>query len=279
MKKVANLAAPNAKDRSLVKLAKVVKAYIASSNQLISSAKSSASSNRNQASQLQLNQSARNINEIIPVLIPALKTFQNFQKDLVSQISLINAAKEAIQPGISFIISSKAAIPTIGDGAVQSQLSASTLKNEEDLKSLEKALKLADELKSDENQIDNALDSIKNIQRDLALVRHTPNQLGINSPESAQAELFSVAFSIQNTITDLVNSANQGDSKQMAQVATDAVMALNALSLATQGYIASGADGDLSAAMLDAASGVADTLSSLIMGIYPRSYDGLYAFK
>ena len=267
MKKAANLAAPNAKDRSLVKLAKVVKAYIASSNQLISSAKSSASSNRNQASQLQLNQSARNIKEIIPVLIPALKTFQNFQKDLVSQISLINAAKEAIQPGNSFIISSKAAIPTIGDGAVQSQLSASTLKNEEDLKSLEKAVKLADELKSDENQIDNALDSIKNIQRDLELVRQTPNQLGINSPESAQAELFSVAFSIQNTITDLVNSANQGDSKQMAQVATDAVMALNALSLATQGYIASGADGDLSAAMLDAASGVADTLSSLIMGI------------
>ncbi|KAJ3091552.1 Talin-1, partial [Quaeritorhiza haematococci] len=270
LRKAANSAAgPQARDRALGKLAKAVKDSITSSNQLIMAAKSVAASNRNQQSQLALNQAARKVNETTPMLVTAMKGYLGKTDDLTNQIKLINAAKQFIVPVEAMVSAAKVAAPTTGD-AGQTQLLTAAKQVNDDLRAVEKAFRLADEL-SQQLQLESALISVKGIQKELQSVQEgqpAPSSSTAQpmSAEHAQQELASMASSITNAIGQLAAAASQKNEKFMGIAATDAVMALQALSVAAQGYAAMVGEEevDLKSQMLNAANGVASTMSSLL---------------
>lgn len=261
VQRTANVAAgSHVRNRVLFKLAQAVKDAIASSNQLISAAKAAAPSNRHQSSQLQLNQAARKVNEILPQLTAAVQAYQKNPDDLICRVKLVNLSKQMVLPGFAFVSISKLSSPTIGDSICQSQLLNTARQSEEDIRALERSQKIAEQINS-ELQVDSALRSIKNIQKDLMAAQ----EIGFDTnSETSPLELFSVASSIQQTISQLASAAAQQNERNTDFAATDAVMALQALSMAAQGFAAVESDIDFKQQILGAASGVADTLSSLI---------------
>ncbi|KAJ3396785.1 Talin-1 [Lobulomyces angularis] len=253
------------KGRAFYKLSKAIKDVLSSSKQLISASKGSAPSNRNQASQLQLNLSARKVNETLPAIISSLKSYSNKPDDLISQTKLTASAKQALNPGYLCITTAKASGPSIGDVVAQSQLLSTAKQHEDALNYLEKMVKLVEELNAD-GQIDNAIKSIQSIQKELTVVQLPSTAIDFQplNTEDAQLELYSVANSIQNTITLIAETAAKGNERQTGIVVTDAVLALQSLSMAVQGFAATEEDVDLKDMLFNATSSVGDTLCALI---------------
>ncbi|KAI8851508.1 hypothetical protein BC829DRAFT_488095 [Chytridium lagenaria] len=205
---------------------------ITSQNQLILAARNAAASNRNQASQIQLNQSVKKVAEMNPVVVSALKAHSANSND----IALVNAAKVAA--------------PTAGEASSQSHILNLAKLAENDIENLEKVSRLADEISAG-LRLESALFTAEAINEELqcdevefgrvsvAGIPHEPF-----SVETAHAQLVTTAKEIQLSITALA-------------AASSMVQSAGAL----RGF---GMDDDLKFSMQSAANNVASTLASLI---------------
>jgi talin len=196
-------------------------------------------------------------------MISAVKSFLNAPSDIMAHTKLIHAAKPCLQPGFALIESAHIANPSIADTVVQASLAKSAKQTEDNLFNLDKLLKLIDDLNSS-YQMENAMMSIKSIQKDLVVQESTGFNSLYATSELAQADLFGVAASIQSTIAMLAETAAKGNEKEAGMIATDAVLALQSLSMAVQGYAATEEDVDYRDQLLDATAGVGDTLIDLL---------------
>jgi hypothetical protein len=196
-------------------------------------------------------------------MISAVKSFLNAPSDIMAHTKLIYATKPCLQPGFAFIESAQIANPSIADTVVQSSLAKSAKMTEDNLFTLDKLLKMIDDLNSS-YQMENAMMSIKSIQKDLIVQESTGFNSMYATSELAQADLFGVAASIQATIAMLAETAAKGNEKEAGVIATDAVLALQSLSMAVQGYAATEEDESFRDQLLDATSGVGDTLIDLL---------------
>jgi talin len=238
-------------------------------------ARAAAPSNRNQGLQLQLNQSARKVNETLPPMISAIKSFSNAPSDLMAHTKLIHAAKPCVQSGFALVECSNIANPSIADTVVQSSLAKAAKTTDDNLHNLDKALKLVDDLNST-YQMDNAMMSIKSIQADLIVQDSTGFNSMYATSELAQEDLFGVAASIQATIAMLAETAAKGNEKETGTLATDAVLALQSLSMAVQGFAATEEDESFRDQLLDATSSVGDTLIDLMAAAKEMAAGGTY---
>ncbi|TPX69668.1 hypothetical protein SpCBS45565_g02300 [Spizellomyces sp. 'palustris'] len=267
LREATNTAAgPQLRGKAFQKLIKAAKDTVASSNQLISVSRTVAQSNRNQASQLQLNQAAKRVTEMIPSLASALKTSANEPENLVAQMKLIEAAKKFITPGNSLVASAKVAAPTTADVAAQGSLLSSVKQCADDIRDLEKAFALAEEASAG-LELESALYSLKAYHDELMAASSNPDvlvPLDGYSVETSQMELLGAVKSLQHTITQVLGAVQQGNEKITGTAATDAVAALQALSFAALALSAAESDLVLRRDLLGAANGVANSLSSLL---------------
>ncbi|KAJ3281672.1 Talin-1 [Borealophlyctis nickersoniae] len=265
---VNDAAGPQLVVKAFQKLNKAVKDAIASSNQLISASRTIAQSNRNQASQLQLNTAAKRVAETTPTLVGALKNSNAMPDDQVSQMKLVQCAKQLVSPGNALVAAAKVAAPTTADSAAQTGLLTAAKQNGDDLRNLEKAIYIAEEVTAG-LELRNALESLQLIQVDIA---DAVNSVAAMEPiegfsaESAQLELLGSVKSLQSTISQLLSGAAQRNERVTGTAATDAVGALQTLSFAAFALTAEEPDLDLRRQLLDAARAVADALELVIGG-------------
>ncbi|KAJ3182603.1 Talin-1 [Gaertneriomyces sp. JEL0708] len=267
MRDAANVAiGAQLRTKAFNRLVKAARDAIASSNQLISASRTIAQSNRNQASQLQLNQASKRVTELIPALSTAMKTSATEPGNLVAQSKLIEAAKKFIQPGNSLIGSAKVAAPTTAESSAQSNLVTAINQNSVDLHNLQKAMALAEEA-SVGLELESALVSLEAYQKELLAASANPGgliPLEGYSTDVSQMELLSAIKALQESVFQLASGVQQSNSKIAGTAATDSVAALQSLSFSALALAASEGDPNIRRDLLRAANGVADALNTLL---------------
>ncbi|KAJ3025177.1 UNVERIFIED_CONTAM: Talin-1 [Siphonaria sp. JEL0065] len=259
--------------KTLQRLNKAVKDALASHNLLISAAQVSASSNRNQATQIEFNQQVKLISDFATTLTGTLKAHSLDPENLVSQSNLLIEAQKIIPAMTSLIQAARTIAPTIGDVSAQAHLLSLVNQNAADLTTLEKAVGVAEDVCSD-LRLQSALFSVESIQNDLNSTEEHAVPLftkaHIISLEDLSHE--SIPFKIEKSVKDIQSSIEtlseailMGDEKVIGQSASEAVVALQAINFTTSMMSSSlASDLDFKLSMKTAASGVAGTLAALI---------------
>ncbi|KAI9103042.1 hypothetical protein DFS34DRAFT_671082 [Phlyctochytrium arcticum] len=263
LRDAANMAAgPQLRVRALQRMIKAARDAVSSSNQLISASRTVAQSNRNQASQLQLNQAAKRLTELIPGLSSTMKTSANEPDNLVAQLKLIEAAKKFISPGNQLVATAKVAAPTTADIAAQTSLMAAQKQFAEDIRILEKSYELTEEA-SEGLELQSAMYSLDAYHAELLSACENPEALvpleGY-SVEASQLELLSAVKAMNTSISQLVSGVHQGNERIAGTAATDSVSALQTLSFASLSLAAFEPELNLRQELLNAASKVIDSL-------------------
>ncbi|KAJ3168398.1 Talin-1 [Geranomyces variabilis] len=267
-------AGPQLRAKAFGKLVKAVRNCVASSNQLISASRSTAQSNRNQASQLQLNQAARRVTELTPALSTAMKTSANEPDNLVAQMKLMEAAKKFLVPGNTLLANARIAAPTIADAAAQTGLQNAVNQISEDLVKLEKAYAHAEEASAG-LELESAMHSLVAYQQELRAAVANPAALQTPAERAeaglpsigeggGQTELLAAVRSLQTDLAQLAGGVQQGNEKTAGQAATDAVAALQALSFAALALASAEEDVGFRKELLGAANMVTGALSNLL---------------
>ncbi|RKO94095.1 talin 1 [Blyttiomyces helicus] len=259
-------AGPHLRVKAFQKLQKAIKDTITSSNQLISASRTVAQSNRNQGSQLQLNQAAKRVAEVTPTLVTALKTALSNPDDSVSQSKMMQATKQILSPANALVSAAKVAAPTTADSAAQAGLLTAAKQNADDLRALEKAFRLAEEANAG-MELQNAIESLQGIEDELLAALQNQNALVAAdgfSLEATQMELTGAIKSVQSSVAQLLSGAMQGNDRIAGTAATDAVAALQTLTFAAMSLAASEDDLDLRSKLLDATRNIAAALAMVI---------------
>ncbi|KAI9331954.1 hypothetical protein BDR26DRAFT_1010745 [Obelidium mucronatum] len=262
--------------KTLQRLNKAVKDVLASHNLLISAAQVSASSNRNQASQIEFNQQVKLISDFSSTLTSTLKSHSLDPENLISQSNLLIEAQKIIPAMSSLIQAARTIAPTIGDVSAQAHLVSLVNQNATDLSTLEKAVAVAENVCSD-LRLQSAIFSVESIQNEL--LNSSEEQLHITplfskahvvsledlNKESIPWKLEKSVRDIQSSIETLSEAILIGDEKVIGQSASEAVVALQAINFTTSMMSSAiGSDFDFKFSIKAAASGVAGTLAALI---------------
>ncbi|KXS11309.1 hypothetical protein M427DRAFT_505616, partial [Gonapodya prolifera JEL478] len=152
------------KDSAFDRLAKASRNAVASVTQLTMAAEGAAISNRNQTSQLQLNQVTKIISEMSPSIISAVRANRRDPTDSTLQVDLIAKAKSIVAPASNLIAAAKTAATTTGDGSIQTQLVSCAKQTMNDLKALKMTLDLA-EVAVKGSEITDAISTINEVRK------------------------------------------------------------------------------------------------------------------
>ncbi|KAJ3073819.1 Talin-1 [Podochytrium sp. JEL0797] len=266
--------------KTLQRLNKAVKDVIGSHNLLINAAQSSASSNRNQTSQLEFTQQVKHISEFSLVLASTVKAHSLDPENLMSQSNLLIEAQKIIPAMNSLIQAARGVCPTVGDISAQAHLSSLVNQTTADLAALEKAVSSAEDICSG-LRLQSAIFSVGSIQSELNSTEEhhvalfsksrllSANEL---NNESIPLKLDKCVKDIQLSIETLTDAIATGDAKVIGQSASEAVFALQTINFTTSLMGTSlGSDLDFKLSIKNAASGVADTLAALISSAKSRT--------
>ncbi|KAJ3111737.1 Talin-1 [Phlyctochytrium bullatum] len=268
----ASACGPQLQFNALQRLNKALKDSVASQNQLIIAARNAASSNRNQASQIQLNVAMKKVTDFNQTLALAVKAHSSNSNDVVSQCNLISAAKQLIPALSNLVNAAKTAAPTAGETALQSHLQNLAQLAENDLLSLDTACRVADELSSG-LRLESALYTAEAIQLDLDGSGQGLARLSVSSRmqasevvsvEIAHSQLISNAKEIQQSISLIASATLEKNERSAGIAASEAVSALQSIVQSATALKSAEIDDDLKSSVQLAANNVAHTLASLI---------------
>lgn len=209
--------------RAFQKLAKAAREVISSCNQLTSAGNSAAPSNRNQASQISLNQASRRVGEIAPNSITAIRDYLYDRDNAQKQLALLNTSKQLVTPCKNMCACAKTAAATTGDTSAQTQLLLSAKHTGEDLKQLQLALEGVEEVSAG-LELEMAIAMVQQLRDDICHVKENKGELVPRVGQTidmAQIELSSSIKPLSNAITQLCNSASQGAEKYTGNAARD----------------------------------------------------------
>ncbi|KAJ3195929.1 Talin-1 [Irineochytrium annulatum] len=262
---------PKLQYNALQRLNKAVKDSLTSQNQLILASRNAAASNRNQASQIMLNQSIKRMADITPIVASAMKTHTYSPTDVVAQSNLIAAAKQLLPATESLVSAAKTAAPTAGEAASQTHLLNLAKLAANDVEHLEKVVLMAEEVSSG-LRLESALCIAESMQVELEgsivdLQQVGSIALAIQEPyttETAHVKLASLAKDIQSSIAAMAIASSSGNERTTGFAASSAITALQSMVYAAGSLKGTSMDSEMHLSMKNAASGVATTLASLI---------------
>jgi len=237
---IASSDSDSLRTRAFQKLAKAAREVISSCNQLTSAGNSAAPSNRNQASQISLNQASRRVGEIAPNSITAIRDYLNDRENTQKQLALLNTSKQLVTPCKNMCACAKTAAATTGDAAAQTQLLLSAKHTAEDLKQLQLALESVEEVSAG-LELEMAIAMVKQLEDDICHVKENRGELVPRVGQTidmAQIELSSSIKPLSNAITQLCNSASQGAEKYTGNAARDLANYLQGVEICCKNLIA-----------------------------------------
>ncbi|KAI3637909.1 hypothetical protein MIR68_004558 [Amoeboaphelidium protococcarum] len=259
----------NAKKKALGTLAEASKRFAGSVTQLIGAAKKAGPSNRNQASQIQLNTVGKQTADNVSDLIYATKAHLKAVDDTGLQSKLIQSAKGVVGIASNFVVAAKSVASTTGDISAQQSLSGAIKQHETDLENLTNAIALAEaaisgsEYVTGMKAIKAALEDIMNGQEKLAKGQlRAP--LG-QSQETAATGILDALKIINPGLLTLVNSANQNNESACGSAVLDTTSAFQSWAsyIKTLAALSIG-DPDVQRGLFEAAAELAGDLEKML---------------
>ncbi|XP_066931569.1 talin-2-like isoform X1 [Clytia hemisphaerica] len=264
-----NAATQNALKKKLIKrLENAARQAVASSTQLITASKAAGPTNKNPASQQQLSDSCKPVNDQCHDLIASIKDSQKYPDHQKAQLGLITASKNFIPPGNKLVANSKAAVPTVADNAAALQLTKSGKNTQVALDELRSAADKAAEA-CGSLEIDEALNAVKILEEEIREMREAANhgQLRPLPNDDADEKALEVAGSAKTVganMAQLLTAAAQGNDSYTGIAARDTANALKALTNAVRGVAATSGEPSDQQAILKAAQVVMNKSAQLI---------------
>ncbi|KAJ3413726.1 Talin-1 [Chytridiales sp. JEL 0842] len=259
---------PRLQQKVFSRLGKSLKTAMQSQSQLVVAARNAAASNRNQASQIQLNQIIKKINELAPAAMSAVKGHHANPDDPMTRTELFAAAKQIVPEIAALIAAAKVAAPTASEAYLQTHLLGLAQQAASDLQQLEKATLHADEA-STNLQMESALCRAETICTSLQLDASPIKAYGADEEDetdanTAQVQLVVNSKDLQGYIGNLIAATSRGDKKAAGSAANEAMNALQSASFSVSALKTSNIQDDYRFGINKAALQVGNTLSALI---------------
>lgn len=259
-------------------LARLLKEVISSSNQVSNSSKNASIYNRNQGSQLKLNQTINKIGEMNTSLISNLKTFNSKPRDYMAQDKLLKNGRSILIPSLSVITSCESAIPTIGDTFAKTQLASSSDIYKFNILELEKVVSLLEEFSSNITS-KQALASIKEIESSIR--DHVDTSTHSTSKSEKRQTIYDIgAKKLQASMNQSQNPTNDllyaisgisrtldlvGDDMNANEFTNQAILSLQTLASAVNDFSSVEHETEFKSELLQSALNISEALSKLIV--------------
>ncbi|XP_033109397.1 talin-1-like isoform X3 [Anneissia japonica] len=269
LRNVTNAAAAKAqKKRVLQQLENAAKNNVAAATQCIAAAQGAERTNRNKPSHQALIAECRSVVEHIPELVQGIKSYGADTECPASQMNLINASQNYIQPGTKMVLAAKAAIPFVADQAAGMQLNKCAKNMATALNDLRTASTKAQEACGD-LEIDSAMDMIRAQEDELKQIKlaaqeHKLLPLPGETTESCAGQLGATSKGVGASMAQLLTAAAQGNKNHTGIAARDTANALKNLTGAVRGVAATTPDRKAQDELIDHAMDIMDKSANLL---------------
>ena len=264
LRNATNNAASNALKRKVInRLEITAKHATAMATQNIAAANGSAPYNNNEIVQEELDQICRDVSGLIPKIIQGIKGTQSDPDNSNRQMQLISSCEVFIGPSSRMVSVSKSSIPTISDQSCAIQLSNASQQMAESITELRTTLAKAIEACSSSMELDSAIDSIREMDKELAdcrkaAINYQLKPLPGETQESCAAQLNSTCKSVGSSMAQLLTAASQGNETYTGMAGRETANTLKSLTTSVRGIAATSAERDLQMRVIDNARDVLD---------------------
>ncbi|UXI17836.1 polycomb complex protein BMI-1 [Sarcoptes scabiei] len=257
LRNATNSAASNAlKQKLMSRLESTAKYATAMATQNIAAVHGSSPYNQNTHNQNELNQICREVNGTIPPVVSSIKAYQNDPNNSSKQSQMINACKNFIMPATRLANVSLSSSPTITDKSASIQLTQSAQQLAESLSDLRSCLNKASESSSYMNEIDAAIDNIRQLNIELsecrmAALKHNLKPLPDDDFNQCSTRLNAACKSVASAMAQLLSATSQGEHDYIVTASRDVTSSLRNLTSNARGVASTSTDRDVQMQVLD----------------------------
>ncbi|XP_014674038.1 PREDICTED: talin-2-like [Priapulus caudatus] len=269
LRSATNAAAQNAlKKKLMIRLELAAKQAAAAATQDIAGAQKAGASNKNMTSQQELVNECRVTADHIPRLVQGIKRSMHEPENSQAQLALISASQQFLQPAGQLVVSSKTAVPTVGDQAAAMQLSTAAKNLQVALAELRSAAGKAQEA-CGSLELDSAIDTIYQLDKELESIRMTAVEgrlrpLPEETAEGSALRLSATSKQVGSSMAQLLSAAAQGDESYTGIAARETANSLAILKEAVRGVAATTDDKEVQERIIEAARDVMNKSARLL---------------
>ena len=262
LRNATNTAASNALKRKVItRLESSAKHATAMATQNMAGAQGCAPYNSNDMIQEELLDICREVSDLIPRIVQGIRGTQTDPDNASKQLELINSCELFLSPASRMVSTSKSAIPTITDQSSAIQLTQSAQQLAEALTDLRSHLAKAQEACSSSMEIDAAIESIRELDRELAecrkaAINYQLRPLPGQNMEHCSSQLNTTCKSVGSSMAQLLTAASQGNDKFTGHAGRDVSNALKSLTTAVRGVASTSTERDVQMRVIDNARDV-----------------------
>lgn len=257
VRNATNSAASNAlKQKLMNRLESSAKYATAMATQNIAALHGCEPYNPNTHSQNELLQLGREVNGTIPPVVSSIKAYQSEPNNSSKQSQMINACENFMGPALALAKVSLSSAPTITNKSASIQLAQSGQQLAEALTDLRSCLNKASESCSVTNEINAAIDNIRQLNIELsecrmAALKHTLKPLPGDDFDHCSSKLNAACKSVASSMAQLLSATSKGEQNYIGTAAREVTSSLKNLTSASRGVAATSADRDVQMQVLD----------------------------
>lgn len=257
LRNATNSAASNAlKQKLMNRLESTAKYATAMATQNIAAVHGCTPYNQNQNNQNEMNQICREVNSTIPPVVSGIKAYQNEPNNSTKQSQLINSCENFMTPALKLANVSLSSAPTITDKSSSIQLTQSAQQLAESLSDLRVCLSKASEANSFTNEINAAIDNIRQMNIELsecrmAALKHTLKPLPGDDFDNCSARLHAACKSVASAMAQLLSATSKGEHNYIGTVSREVTNSLRNLTSSSRGVAATATERDTQMKVLD----------------------------
>uniref|UniRef100_UPI00358E49C6 talin-2-like n=1 Tax=Myxine glutinosa TaxID=7769 RepID=UPI00358E49C6 len=247
LQRATMLAGQNAIKKKLIqRLETAARQAAAAATQGIAAAQQSADYNKNAAVQQQLVQSCKLVAEQIPQLVHGLSGSRTHPDSPSSQLALITASHNFLQPASKMVTAAKASVPMVADQASAMQLGQCAKNLASCLAELRTATQKAQE-SCGPLEIDSAMDMVRSLDVELQEAKKAASEgkllpLPGETLEKCAKDLGGTSKIVGSSLAQVMSAASQGNENYTGIAARDTAQALRQLATAARGLAANTTD-------------------------------------
>lgn len=236
-------ATPALRKKLIQKLEKSAKLAASTATQCIASAHGVAHHNANKSSQEELMSDCRTLADRIPPLIQGVKGTNAEPDNPTTQLNLINASHQFLQPGQRVVACARAVLPTITDQSSALHLSGSSQALGAALSELRASVGRAREACGPELELEAAHNLVCSLRDELVHIQHAAEKghlrpLPGETAVSASQQLGSVSKNVKSSMAQVVSAATQGNENYTAMATRDMADSLKDFTGAVRAVVA-----------------------------------------
>nr|XP_027203263.1 talin-2-like [Dermatophagoides pteronyssinus] len=257
LRNATNTAASNAlKQKLMNRLEATAKHATAMATQNIAAVHGCAPYNQNGPNQNEMNQLCREVNGSIPPVVSSIKAYHNEPNNSTKQSQLINSCENFMGPSLRLANVSLSSSPTISDKSASIQLTQSAQQLAEALSELRSCLTKASEACSFSNEINAAIDNIRQLNIELsecrmAALKHSLKPLPGDNFDHCSSRLNSACKSVASAMAQLLSATSQGEQNYIGTASREVTSSLKNLTSSARGVAATANERDVQMQVLD----------------------------